>query len=71
MMAGRRELTLKVIDFYNFFWPFFIGNRHLNYDTQHSIMQAGDWEEIELTIPTSEDAWTLFPRIYGRLWKKQ
>lgn len=58
-----------VADWYNVFWPSLIGNCHLNRNTQQSIMQAGDWDGIELTVPTSEDAWAVLPRIYGRLWK--
>ena len=65
-----RKIDPEVVDVYNIFWPFFIGNCHLNRTTQHSIMQAGDWRRIELTSPTSEDAWLVFPRIYGRLWKR-
>ena len=63
------KIYMEVVDVYNIFWPFFIGNCHLNRTTQHSIMQAGDWGRIELTTPTSEDAWLVFPRIHGRLWK--
>lgn len=61
----------EIVGLYNVFWPFFIGNCHLNRNTHHSIMQAGEWEKIELTLPTREDAWSVFPRIHGRLWKKQ
>jgi SAM-dependent methyltransferase len=66
-----QRADIGVIDLYNIFWPLFIGNCHLNRNTQQSIMQAGDWGKIELTGPTSEDAWAVFPRIHGRLWKKQ
>ena len=38
-------------------------------NTRQSIMQAGSWEKIELAVPTSEDAWLLFPHISGRLSK--
>ncbi|KAL9609800.1 MAG: hypothetical protein Q9167_005454 [Letrouitia subvulpina] len=69
-VKSKDVLSRIVQNLYNRVWPFFVGNCHLNRNTQQSIMQAGDWEKIELTIPTSEDAWTIFPRIYGRLWKK-
>ena len=52
-------------------WPFFVGNCNLNRDILHCIKRAGDWEKTELTVPTSEDAWNVFPRIHGRLWKRQ
>lgn len=67
---NRHTANLDPIDLYNIFWPFFIGNCHLNRNIHHSIMQAGDWAKIDLTSPTSEDATRIFPRIYGRLWKK-
>ena len=63
--------NLVFLALYNIFWPFFIGNCHLNRNTQQIIMQAGDWGKIELMVPTSEDAWSIFPRIHGRLWKKE
>ena len=66
-----QRADLGVLDLYDVFWPFFIGNCHLNRNTQRSIMQAGDWGKIELTDLTSEDAWAVFPRIHGRFWKKQ
>lgn len=70
-VKSKDVVSSVVQSVYNIFWPFFIGNCHLNRTTQHSIMQTGDWERIELTCPTSEDAWLVFPRIYGRLWKGQ
>ncbi|CAF9920549.1 hypothetical protein IMSHALPRED_004959 [Imshaugia aleurites] len=69
-VKSKDLISSMVQNVYNVFWPFFIGNCHLNRTTQHSIMQAGDWRRIELTSPTSEDAWLVFPRIYGRLWKR-
>jgi SAM-dependent methyltransferase len=65
-----QRADIGVIDLYSIIWPLFIGNCHLNRNTQQSIMKAGDWGKIELTVPTSEDASRLFPRIYGRLGKK-
>ncbi|KAI4159226.1 MAG: hypothetical protein LQ342_006746 [Letrouitia transgressa] len=65
-----QRADVELVDLYNKVWAFFVGNCHLDRNTQQYIMQAGDWEKIELTVPTSEDAWTIFPRIYGRLWKK-
>ena len=60
----------RLIDIYNTIWPFFLGNCQLNRTTQQSIMQAGNWDNIDLSVPTAEDAWLVFPRISGRLSKK-
>ena len=64
-------LSWTVQNFYTIFWPFFVGNCCLNRNTQSSIMQAGDWEKIELSVPSAEDAWSVFPRIHGQLWKSK
>lgn len=63
-----QRADLGIVDLYNIFWPLF---NDLNRNSQRFIMQAGDWGKIELTGPTSEDAWAMFPRIYDRFWKKQ
>lgn len=64
-VKSKDVVSVMVQNLYTIFWPFLIGNCHLNRNTQQSIMQAGD-----CTGPTSEDACAVFPRIYGSLWKK-
>ena len=64
-------MSRMIQNFYTIFWPFFVGNCCLNRNTQESIMQAGDWERIELSVPKAEDAWSVFPRIHGQLWKSK
>lgn len=65
-----KDLLSRIVqNFYNIFWPFFLGNCHLDRDTRRAIMQAGSWEKIELAVPSSEDAWMVFPRISGKLFK--
>ena len=64
-------MSRMIQSFYNIFWPFFVGNCHLNRNTQKDVMQAGSWEKIELSVPKAEDAWAVFPRIQGQLWKEK
>lgn len=65
------RLTKCIADIYNILWPLFLGNCQLNRNTYASIMQAGEWAKVEIAVPTREDAWSVFPRITGRLWKKR
>lgn len=68
-VQSKDLLSRMVQNFYNTVWPFFIGNCHLDRDTSRAIMQAGSWEKIELAVPSLEDAWQVFPRVSGRLYK--
>ena len=65
------RLTSWVLEIYNVVWPFFVGDCHLDRNTERSIMQAGGWGKNQLTLPTAEDAWNPLPRVHGSLWKKE
>ena len=65
------ETDSWLLELYNVVWPFFVGDCHLDRNTEQSIMQAGNWGKNQLTLPTAADAWTPFPRIQGRIWKKE
>jgi len=69
-LQRRAVANTSHLDVYNTVWPFFLGNCHLTRNTHKSVIQAGDWDKVELTLPTSEDAWLVFPRISGRVVKK-
>ncbi|CAF9936152.1 hypothetical protein IMSHALPRED_010478 [Imshaugia aleurites] len=54
---------------YNLVWPYALGNCHLNRPTEKYLLEAGSWSTIELETPKEEDAWTVLPRVSGRLVK--
>lgn len=40
---------------------------HLDPSTGKYLLKDGPWRTIELDIAKEEDAWMLFPHVYGRL----
>lgn len=41
----------------------------MDHKTERYLCDAGNWEKIDLKKPPNEEAWAIFPRIYGELIK--
>ncbi|KAH8591525.1 S-adenosyl-L-methionine-dependent methyltransferase [Bisporella sp. PMI_857] len=52
---------------WDFAWSMAIGGCHIDRPIKDILLQAGNWEVIELH--TNEKAWLLFPRTWGKLRK--
>ena len=52
-----------------FAWPHGMGSCNLDRDTYSVLEGAGGWGRKEVRVPGKEDAWTTFPRIWGRFVK--
>ena len=57
------------LDVYNFIWPFFMGNCHLDRPIGEMLLKAGKWERMVLEPRNEEDDWAFLPRVAGRLVK--
>jgi SAM-dependent methyltransferase len=55
------------IEFWNWIWPFAIGGCQLDRQTIDRLLRNGDWEVLELE--RDAEAWTMLPRVWGRLRK--
>lgn len=63
------DANLNCIDLYNIVWPHAMGNCHLNRPTDKYVINSGQWANIDLELPTKDDAWMCIPRMSGQLTK--
>lgn len=64
-----RNTDTKSAGFYNIFWPYALGNCHLDRETEKYLLNAGKWVEVDMQHLDVDDASKILPRIAGHLTK--
>jgi SAM-dependent methyltransferase len=64
---ARSLISSSVLGICDLVWPLGIGGCHLNRPIKDTLLQAGNWEVVEMA--TDEVPWDVFPRTWGKFRK--